>query len=399
MDDVDEGSQFSDIPDSFSDIPLSSYPLVITYNKFLMMLNGTVGSSFFGRFPEFREHSQLKRRSSRSMALKTFIRTKEVHYAKFCSAYWPCFSIQLTKKLDPSTIFAEIVSHIKGGSSVCVQDDKLSREEYISYSGRRLSHLSEQERSTIYDIFLQYEKKKKARGEFDISDLVIDLHNRLRDEKYEGEIMDFVYVDEVQDLTMRQISLFKYICRNFEEGFVFSGDTAQTIVRGVDFRFKDIKALFYREFMACERNGKGQISDIFNLSQNFRSHAGVLKLANSVLNLLYHFFPFSVDKLQPETSLVNGEQPVWVQMRNEDNTLCSFFKSNENFDRGIVGFGAEQVILVRDDSLKNEVLSHVGKQALVLTIMECKGLEFKVRFSLLMCFWCSRWLVLQLFCR
>ncbi|XP_043810300.1 uncharacterized protein LOC110608878 isoform X1 [Manihot esculenta] len=377
LDDVDEGSQFSDIPDSFSDIPLSSYPLVITYNKFLMMLNGTVGSSFFGRFPEFREHSQLKRRSSRSMALKTFIRTKEVHYAKFCSAYWPCFSIQLTKKLDPSTIFAEIVSHIKGGSSVCVQDDKLSREEYISYSGRRLSHLSEQERSTIYDIFLQYEKKKKARGEFDISDLVIDLHHRLRDEKYDGEIMDFVYVDEVQDLTMRQISLFKYICRNFKEGFVFSGDTAQTIVRGVDFRFKDIKALFYREFMACERNGKGQISDIFNLSQNFRSHAGVLKLANSVLNLLYHFFPFSVDKLQPETSLVNGEQPVWVQMRNEDNTLCSFFKSNENFDRGIVGFGAEQVILVRDDSLKNEVLSHVGKQALVLTIMECKGLEFK----------------------
>ncbi|KAF2290039.1 hypothetical protein GH714_001200 [Hevea brasiliensis] len=298
LDDIDEASQFSDIPDSFSDIPLSSYPLVITFNKFLMMLDGTVGRSFFGRFLEFMGLSQEKRKGSRSMALKTFIRTKEVHYDKFCSAYWPHFSVQLTKKLDPSTIFAEIVSHIKGGSCVGVQDDKLSREDYISYSRRRLSHLSEQER-------------------------------------------------------------------------------AQTIVRGVDFRFKDIKALFYREFTACERNGKGQVSDIFNLSQNFRSHAGVLKLANSVLNLLYHFFPSSVDRLQPETSLVNGEEPVWVQMRNGENTLCSFFKSSGSFDRGIFGFGAEQVILVRDDSHRNEVLNYVGKQALVLTLTECKGLEFQ----------------------
>ncbi|KAJ9145900.1 hypothetical protein P3X46_028228 [Hevea brasiliensis] len=377
LDDIDEASQFSDIPDSFSDIPRSSYPLVITFNKFLMMLDGTVGRSFFGRLLEFTGLSQEKRKGSRSMALKTFIRTKEVHYDKFCSAYWPHFSIQLTKKLDPSTIFAEIVSHIKGGSCVGVQDDKLSREDYISYSRRRLSHLSEQERGTIYDIFIQYEKKKKTRGEFDLSDFVIDLHHRLGDENYEGEKMDFVYVDEVQDLTMRQISLFKYICRNFEDGFVFSGDTAQTIVRGVDFRFKDIKALFYREFTACERNGKGQVSDIFNLSQNFRSHAGVLKLANSVLNLLYHFFPSSVDRLQPETSLVNGEEPVWVQMRNGENTLCSFFKGSGSFDRGIFGFGAEQVILVRDDSHRNEVLNYVGKQALVLTLTECKGLEFQ----------------------
>ena len=45
---------------------------------------------------------------------------------------------------------------------------------------------------------------------------------------------------------------------------------------------------------------------------------------------------------------------------------------------GIVGFGAEQVILVRDDSARKEVFDYVEKQALVLTILECKGLEFQV---------------------
>ncbi|XP_050209293.1 uncharacterized protein LOC130015007 [Mercurialis annua] len=371
--DFDEMLESSDIPSSFADLSQSSYPLVITFNKFLMMLDGTIGSSFFERFPELRRLRRDKRTACESMVLKTFIRSKEVNYEKFCSSYWPYFSPMNTKKLVPSSVFSEIISHIKGGSRIGINDDRISREDYIIYSERRLSFFSEEERGRIYDIFLEYEKKKKRNGEFDMSDLVADLHKRFRDETFEGEKIDFVYIDEVQDLTMRQISLFKYICRNFKEGFVFSGDTAQTIVRGVDFRFEDIRALFYREFL-CERKEKGKIADLFYLSQNFRTHASVLKLANSVLDLLYHFFPSSVDKLKPETSIVHGEQPVWVQTEDGLNGLRASFKSSGSVYKG---FGAEQVILVRDEDNKNEVFNLVGKQALVLTVMECKGLEFQ----------------------
>ncbi|MCL7031200.1 hypothetical protein MKW94_000317 [Papaver nudicaule] len=124
---------------------------------------------------------------------------------------------------------------------------------------------------------------------------------------------------------MRQAALFKHICQNFEEGFVFSGDTAQTVARGVDFRFQDIRSLFYNEFTSEPRNDiKGKpkekaqcsVSDYFQLSQNFRTHAGILKLSQSV-------------------------------------------------------------ILVRDESDKREVSDQIGKQALVLTLVECKGLEFQ----------------------
>lgn len=44
----------------------------------------------------------------------------------------------------------------------------------------------------------------------------------------------------------------------------------------------------------------------------------------------------------------------------------------------LIRFGAEQVILVRDDYVKNEILDSIGKHALVLTIRECKRPEFNV---------------------
>ena len=104
----------------------------------------------------------------------------------------------------------------------------------------------------MFTLIQAYEKMKSERGEFDLGDFVNDIHSRLKNGNYEGDIMDFVYIDEVQDLTMRQISLFKYICLNVDEGFIFAGDTAQTIARGFDFRFQDIRSLFYKEFLSTE---------------------------------------------------------------------------------------------------------------------------------------------------
>ncbi|KAA8532347.1 hypothetical protein F0562_032398 [Nyssa sinensis] len=385
MDDMDDKAKFKDIPDSFVDIPPNKYPLIITFHKFLMMLDGTLGNSYFKRFHDVRKLSDGKTRSSRSVALQTFIRTKEVNYDRFCSFYWPHFNTQLTKKLDSSRVFTEIISHIKGGlqaGEAC--DGKLSREDYVLLSEGRVSSLNKQKRERIYDIFQDYEKIKMKNGEFDLADLVIDLHHRLCYERFEVDEMDFVYIDEVQDLTMRQIALFKYICRNVDEGFVFSGDTAQTIARGIDFRFQDIRSLFYKKFVlesrsdgSAGRNEKGQISEIFNLSQNFRTHAGVLKLAQSVIELLYCFFPQSVDVLKPETSLIYGEAPILLASLTDENVIVTIFGDSGNVGGNIVGFGAEQVILVRDDCARMEISDYVGKQALVLTIVECKGLEFQ----------------------
>jgi superfamily I DNA/RNA helicase len=372
--DVDTSNQFKNIPDSLINLPANSYPLVITFQKFLMMLDGSLGNSYFERF------------GVESVALETLMRKKEVTYDRFDSIYWPHFNSQYTKTLDPSRVFSEITSHIKGSMQALEHGDgKLSRESYVSLSENRASSLSKQKREVIYNIYQSYEKMKMLRGDFDLADIVADLHHRLRTKRYEGDELHFVYIDEVQDLTMSQIALFKYVCPNVEEGFVFCGDTAQTIARGIDFRFQDIKSLFYNKFVLESKkssynqgNEKGLVSDTFLLNQNFRTHAGVLKLSQSIIELLSRFFPHSIDSLNPETSLIYGEAPVVLECGNRENAIVTIFGNSRHVDGKVVGFGAEQVILVRDDSARKEILSYVGKQALVLTILECKDLEFQV---------------------
>ncbi|PWA86118.1 uvrD-like Helicase, ATP-binding domain, P-loop containing nucleoside triphosphate hydrolase [Artemisia annua] len=374
LDDVDVISEFSDIPDTFIDIPGNVYPLVITFRKFLMMLDGTLGNSFFERFFEARQGSDGNRIRSRSVALQTFIRLKEVTFDRFCSHYWPHFNSNLTKKLDPSRVFTEIISHIKGGS-----EGKLSYEGYSLLAKSRSSTLTEEKREIVFTLFKAYEKMKTELGEFDMGDFVNDIHQRLRNGNYEGDQIDFVYIDEVQDLSMRQISLFKYICQNVLEGFVFAGDTAQTIAKGIDFRFQDIRSLFYKEFLSTKKSRKeekGVVSEIKQMKQNFRTHAGVLDLAQSVIDILYCYFVQSIDNLEPETSLISGEAPVFLESCNKENTIVTIFGGSKSGGE-IVGFGAEQVILVCDDRARTEIIENVGRQALVLTILECKGLEFQ----------------------
>ncbi|KAJ0078956.1 hypothetical protein Patl1_24392 [Pistacia atlantica] len=385
IDDIDDAAQFKDIPNSFVDIPPKSYPLLLTFHKFLMMLDGTMGNSYFERFHDIRKHSDVQSQSLRSDSLYTIMRTKEVSYDRFSRFYWPHFNEQLIKKLDSSRVFTEIISHIKGGlRSMEVGDGKLSQEDYVQLSEGRVSTLSRQKRDMIYEIFQNYERVKMENGDFDIADLVIDLHHRLKKGKYGGDQIHFVYVDEVQDLTMSQIALFKYICKNVEEGFVFSGDTAQTIARGIDFKFEDIRSLFYKKFVLESRSNehdgrerKGQLSKILNLSQNFRTHAGVLKLAQSIIDLLYRFFRPYVDVLNPETTMIYGESPILLESGNNENAIIKIFGKSKNVGGDVVGFGAEQVILVRDDCARKVISDIVGNQALVLTIVESKGLEFQ----------------------
>lgn len=45
----------------------------------------------------------------------------------------------------------------------------------------------------------------------------------------------------MQDLTPAQLALFAHLGRRMEDGYVFAGDTAQTIARGVGFSFQDMR--------------------------------------------------------------------------------------------------------------------------------------------------------------
>ncbi|TQD81635.1 hypothetical protein C1H46_032792 [Malus baccata] len=57
----EEESQFKDIKDSFQDISPKSYPIVVTFLKFLMMLDGTLSNSYFDRCLDARTLSHGQR--------------------------------------------------------------------------------------------------------------------------------------------------------------------------------------------------------------------------------------------------------------------------------------------------------------------------------------------------
>lgn len=108
--------------------------------------------------------------------------------------------------------------------------------------------------------------------------------------------MDYLMIDEVQDLTPATLELLIRLTRN---KVFFAGDTAQTIAKGVGARFSDLQDLF-----------KQLNINVIQLTTNYRSHGKILALANSVVNIIETLFPFSIDKLKKEESETDGLRPI-----------------------------------------------------------------------------------------
>lgn len=55
-----------------------------------------------------------------------------------------------------------------------------------------------------------------------------------------------------------------------------------------------------------------QLPKVLYLAKNFRSHARILDLANSVVGLVELLFPLTIDKLAKETSDLHGPKPLII---------------------------------------------------------------------------------------
>ena len=75
-------------------------------------------------------------------------------------------------------------------------------------------------------------------------------------------------------------------------------------MRGVSFRFEDLKTLFHEARQSMKALGKTEAVKVprkmYQLTHNYRSHSGILMAASSVINLIVHFFPDSFDRLEPD---------------------------------------------------------------------------------------------------
>ena len=357
-----------------------SFPLVCTWERFLEILENTAKKYDPQRSYGLGEHTDQRSDEVTNTRPLTYSQLVDFHAFKF--DYWPQFSHALTKGLPVHLVFAEIMGVIKGSASSRESLEPLPREEYLTRSSRLAPTFTlEAERSRVYEVFKMYEKLKLESGGVDYVDRVVKLIRAVRRDSSLKQILqvtfDEVYIDEIQDQRCLDIELLLSFLRD-GRGFHFAGDTAQSISQDSTFRFADIKALFYEHFAAASAaTHQSELSrpQMFTLSKNYRSHEGILALASFVMGMIWKGFPETVDKLEPEIGHLNGPKPVLFRAVEFD-ILCSRDIGHTTHSAGAADFGAEQVILVRDAHMKSRLQAQIGDAALILTILESKGMEF-----------------------
>uniref|UniRef100_A0A8C4TF54 Tetratricopeptide repeat and ankyrin repeat containing 1 n=1 Tax=Erpetoichthys calabaricus TaxID=27687 RepID=A0A8C4TF54_ERPCA len=393
------------------DIQDEHYPLFVTSQQLLLLLDASMPEPFFPRNPdgsmrrsivgwsavdenmiqeledddeegEFEEDLD-EDESIIDIQLKEADPRVFVTYEVFNSEMWPKM-IKGRSFSNPALVWKEIKSFLRGSfESFSSPDGFLSKEQYYTLGRKRAPNFQE-DRSEIYSLFQIYQQIKRQRGYFDEEDILFNLSQRLSKLDEIPWSIHELYGDEIQDFTQAELMLLmKFI--NDPNAMFLTGDTAQSIMKGVAFRFSDLHSLFYyanKSGMNRRRRQRNTKQEqfivrkpkrIYQLYQNYRSHSGILNMASGVVDLLQHFFPESFDRLPRDCGLFDGPKPTLMESCSVSD-LAILLRGNKRKSQPIE-FGAHQVILVANEAAKEAIPEELSL-ALVLTIYEAKGLEF-----------------------
>ncbi|KAJ5545485.1 hypothetical protein N7535_006129 [Penicillium sp. DV-2018c] len=364
-------------PTSFFALQDSHFPFVCTYDEFLGLLENTLRMADRKDFLKDICSDEGKRIDALGGN-----KPRVIDFNIFKTEYWGCLTGLAPASCSPELLFAEIMGVIKGCGVTAKRLKPLTGPEYVKKNAKASPAFpSEADRAKVFASYERYEKQKKLRKEIDELDRVSGILKSLRDNKVVAEqirrCFQEIYVDEIQDLRCLDIVLLLG-CLSDARGIHLAGDTAQCISKDSVFRFPEIKALFYEhyEVVANQLKQPSLARPVqFSLAKNYRSHQGILSFASWVMKMLWNGFPETIDKLDPEIGQIGGPKPMifagfdsWILSAK----MIGVVKLNDK----VADFGAEQVILVRDDVSKDKLQAQIGEIALVLTILESKGMEF-----------------------
>lgn len=372
--DQDEAANWrEDLPQRFSDLQDTHFPMFITFDKLSAMIEADM-SHPPGIVTEDELGAGQQAESSEYMLQR---RKSFISFDVFREEYWAHFPQSLTKGLDVSLVFSEFMGVIKGSEMTLDSETHfLDYETYLKLSARTQAMFASR-RKEIYALFEAYLKMKRDRREYDAADRTHAILRSLAQDGMKGLKIDFLYVDEVQDNLLIDAKVLRAICCN-PDGQFWAGDTAQTISVGSSFRFDDLKAFLHRNEERMKQHFVQVVAPrqprSFQLVTNFRSHGGIVSCAHSVIVLVTKFWPYAIDILPEEKGIVDGIKPVFFSGWDQDNVRY------ESFLFGTAGhhieFGAQQCILVRNDAAREKLRKQVGDIGLIMTLYESKGLEF-----------------------
>ncbi|CUS07545.1 unnamed protein product [Tuber aestivum] len=363
----------------FSSLGDADFPLVCTFDYLLSLIENSI------RAQETR---------GRYMKMDSSKCAREIDFRKFSIEYWERVPPKLKKRIPKGLAFLEIMGVIKGSVTPAADFEPLSRGDYLGKRWRLAPNFAtEQERSTVYDIYEWYERAKKKRGDIDQADRVIkvirtleafkssEISEDIEFERNIRRILHEIYVDEVQDQRTSEIDMLLTLVE-YPRRIHFAGDAAQCISKDALFRFENAKALFYERFRGTTSSTRDLRPTLKKLLHNFRSHKQILSVASLVMDLLYGGFPELVDELRPEIGKIPGPKPTLYIGDNiiENLKIVGGMGAPQTSDNGHIKFqeyGEVRVILVRDEETRDKLRTELGSSWLVLTILQSKGMEFE----------------------
>lgn len=229
----------SEYPHTFHDVPDEMFPLFLTQDEFLRMLDGSTKHPFWkrnddGSLAEEAGFDQLHEEMGMLDDIPDFCdlldaededvpgsdrieRHEEgricIDFSRFSSIIWPkltsSWSKMQRKQLSAASVFQEIHSYIKGSSAALRSPNgRLTRDRYAQL-GAKMAPNSRFNRDCIYSLYEQYEEAKLKLNAYDISDVVFHIWREL--EKHPDAPrtpIHGMFVDETQDFTQAELALF-----------------------------------------------------------------------------------------------------------------------------------------------------------------------------------------------
>ena len=293
------------------------------------------------------------------------------------------FLVSIDFNVNPLEVYSQIYSVIKGSiTSSNSYRNCISREEY-QLKGNKLTGFDSEYKDFIYDIAMLYENHKKLERCFDLQDLTNHLIRQVKIElvPHDIKLIDYLFIDEIQDLTINQIYLLVLVSRKVN---VYTGDTGQTISEINRFRFQELKQLFYlfrkivKDFPPVEQGV---------LSFNYRLNYNILRLSTFVKYLTRELFPNTLDFKEPDVALkISPFKPTLMTNLSALKTMILSSPDNNEFEKFMnnkMTFAFYSCWLFS----KNETMERIRKEysltqdkceIYAMTVTECKGLEYEI---------------------
>ena len=336
------------------------------------------GRSFFMSLEDLMTFCERNIPVKEGEALRTLPVNKYINYRKFTADFFynPSINKKQKKEIDVLVVWTQIKSCIKGNIEAVIAGRPLTQQEYLKL-GKEACRLDRETREAVYYVYEKYAAHAEQEGWWDDIDRVFEIFRKqldpqtyIRDVAMRGGVLppwsfNKLYVDEVQDYTQADLALFVMMCD--PKSLFVGGDTAQSVVEGVQFRFTDIRSVVYH---LSNKDSSAVPQKRKELTVNFRSHSGILNIAAEVLERLLLCYPGSMDNLPKDEGLFKGPKPTMLLLDTDQSLEC------------VLGRNQRITVLCRDEG--KERVKEMCRPAnggdfypnQVYGIRESKGLEF-----------------------